>query len=56
MEPKPDKSLAAVNPKKVSKASLFEGAKFSRKFVVLLDNNVYKKTKSSDHLQKVEQF
>ena len=32
---------------------LFGGAKFSRKFVVLSDNNVSKKTKSSDHLQKV---
>ena len=32
---------------------LFEGAKFSRKFVVLLDINVSKTPKSPDHFLKV---
>ena len=33
-------AMAAANPKKVTEAPLFEGAKIRRKFVVLLDNNV----------------
>ena len=46
-------ALLCCQSKKPNNSTAFEGAKISRKFVVLLDNNVSKKTKSSDHFLKV---
>ena len=45
--------LAAANLKVSTIVEVFEGAKFWGKFVVLLDNNVYKYPKIPDHFLKV---